>query len=86
MNNDLLVLHHKGKKVTTLVGTPIFSNSYDFMFFPERYIPAGYDHRPDLISNLFLDSPNGWKYIMLINGLSDPFESLNVGDRISIPT
>jgi hypothetical protein len=29
--------------------------------------------------------PQGWWEVMAVNGLSDPFESLNVGDRISLP-
>ena len=84
ISNNLVILRHKGKIVTTLAGSPFFTTPTSL--FPERFIPAGYEHRPDLISNLFFDSSQNWTYVMAINGLSDPFESLNVGDRISLPS
>jgi hypothetical protein len=49
------------------------------------YIPAGYEHRPDLISNLFYGSPKNWWLLMLVNSVEDPFEGFNVGDSILIP-
>jgi len=48
-------------------------------------IPAGYEHRPDLISNLFFDTPAYWWLLMLLNNVADPFEGFNVGDSILIP-
>ena len=48
-------------------------------------IPAGFEHRPDLISNVFYGSPSNWWLLMLVNGISDPFEGFNVRDRILIP-
>jgi len=49
------------------------------------YIPEGYEHRPDLISNLFYGSPKNWWLQMLVNSVEDPFEGFNVGDSILIP-
>jgi hypothetical protein len=48
-------------------------------------IPAGFEHRPDLISNLFFGTPGYWWYLMLVNGVTDPFEGFNSGDQILIP-
>lgn len=53
--------------------------------FDVGYIPAGFEHRADLISDLFYDTPaNDW-LILLVNNIDDPFEGLNVDDRILIP-
>jgi|TARA_R110002020_G_scaffold22920_9_gene76866 hypothetical protein len=49
------------------------------------YVPVGYEHRPDLISDLFYDSPRNDWLILLVNNIEDPFEGLNVGDRILLP-
>ena len=49
------------------------------------YVPAGYEHRPDLISNVFYGSPRNWWLLMLVNGISDPFEGFNQNDAILIP-
>jgi hypothetical protein len=49
------------------------------------YIPAGYEHRPDLISNLFYDTTSYDWLILMFNNIKDPFQELNVDDRILIP-
>jgi hypothetical protein len=49
------------------------------------FIPAGYEHRPDLISNIFYGTPSYWWLLMEYNNIFDPFEGFNVGDRILIP-
>lgn len=49
------------------------------------YIPAGYEHRPDLISNLFYDTVTKDWLIMMFNNIKDPFQELNVGDRVLLP-
>lgn len=49
------------------------------------YIPAGFEHRPDLISNLFYNTVTKDWLIMMFNNISDPFQQLNVNDRILIP-
>tara|TARA_R100001509_G_scaffold102506_1_gene60188 strand:- start:9 stop:302 length:294 start_codon:yes stop_codon:yes gene_type:complete len=47
-------------------------------------IPAGYEHRADKISNLFYGTPNLDWLICWTNNISDPFQQLNVGDRIKL--
>jgi len=83
------VINHKGKNIVTTVTSPAHENylvtlgsryNYDV-----GYIPIGYEHRPDLISNLFYDTPSLWWLILQVNNLDDPFEGLNTGDRIVIP-
>jgi hypothetical protein len=49
------------------------------------YIPAGYEHRPDLISNYFYNTTTKDWLIVMFNNIRDPFQELNVGDRILIP-
>lgn len=83
-----ITLYHKGKKVPTSVGSIIYENSIiSLAGIPsvEKFIPAGYDHRPDLISNLFFDGPSSWWVVMELNGLSDPFENLKLNERIVLP-
>jgi len=77
-----MLLYHKGKTTSTSVGSLAQLTSLGSV---EKFIPAGYEHRPDLISNLFFDTPNYWWAVMELNGLSDPFESLNVNDRVMLP-
>lgn len=48
-------------------------------------VPPGYEHRPDLISDLFYNTVTLDWLILLFNGIDDPFENLNVGDTILIP-
>lgn len=84
-----VLMEHRGIKTNTSVGHPAndllvkyMNRIYDFDI---GYIPNGYQHRPDAISELFYNSPGYWWLIMLANNVSDPFEQLNVGDRILIP-
>jgi hypothetical protein len=79
------------KKVTTttILNTPQFDNlaknldtAYDYEV---GYVPAGYAHRPDLISNVFYGTPKNWWLLMYVNGINDPFEGFKVNDRILIP-
>ena len=83
-----ILLYHKGKTTSTSVGSLEYGNTINSLASlgsVEKFIPAGYEHRPDLISNLFFDTPNYWWAVMELNGLSDPFESLNVNDRVMLP-
>ena len=79
---------HRGKTVTTVVGDQkyeaLVKNIKNYSF-KVGYIPAGYEHRPDLISNLFYGTPAYWWLLMETNNLDDSFEGLNVNDRILIP-
>jgi len=84
-----LQFNHKDKPTTTSVGLKTADNTianlmalYDYEVV---YIPAGYEHRPDLISDLFYRTPEYWWLIMLFNNVIDPFEDFNVGDRVLLP-
>tara|TARA_R100000005_G_C4935857_1_gene162671 strand:+ start:496 stop:798 length:303 start_codon:yes stop_codon:yes gene_type:complete len=84
-------IHHKGKVLKTSVG----STSYEDFFAGEAglrnfrningNIPLGYEHRPDLISNLFLESPLSWWVICERNAIFDVFEQLKAGEAIRLP-
>lgn len=84
-----VMVEHKGVKVNTSVGHPaqdlLAQYSGRLYQFDIGYIPAGYGHRPDLISELFYNTAGYWWLLMLVNNVTDPFEGFNVGDRILIP-
>ena len=86
---DELRVGHKDVVITTIVNSPkfdsIISNLGDAYEYEVGYVPAGYEHRPDLISNVFYGSPKNWWLLMLVNGISDPFEGFNQNDAILIP-
>ena len=82
-------MYHKDRPVTTSVGSVIadnaianLENSYEF---DVGYVPAGYEHRPDLISDIFYNTPEYWWLLLLFNNITDPFEGFKAGDRILIP-
>jgi len=81
-------ISHKEKVITTSNTSQIFE---DYLFrlksskFKVAYIPAGYEHRADLISDLFYDTPIYDWLLLYFNDIKDPFNELNVGDRILIP-
>jgi|TARA_A100000172_G_scaffold41301_3_gene25214 hypothetical protein len=81
------VLEHRGKRTTTSVGSN-FDQYLPVMYQAsnkEGRIPPECGNRPDAIADIFYDSPGYWWYVMQYNGISDPFEQLNRGDRILIP-
>ena len=47
-------------------------------------IPPGYEHRADKIADLFYGSPTLDWLVLWTNNISDPFEQLRVGERITI--
>jgi hypothetical protein len=82
-------IKHKGNVTRTITTSQVanefivnLAKSYEVDI---GYIPAGFEHRPDLISELFYDTPSYEWLIMMMNNIDDPYESLNVGDRILIP-
>jgi len=82
-------IKHKGK-VTKTITTSQTANEFvvnlDKSYEMDvGYIPAGFEHRPDLISELFYDTPSYEWLIMMVNNIDDPYESFNVGDRILLP-
>lgn len=80
---------HKDKLVNSTVGSKKQDNrikNLDLLYnYDVAVVPVGYEHRPDLISNVFFGTPAYWFLILEINNITDPFESLNVGDEILIP-
>ena len=86
---DKVTYNHKGKTITSIVNSPVFENiitnidkaySYDI-----AYIPPGLSNRPDLISNEYYGNPSNWWLVLLVNNISDPFESLEVSQKIVLP-
>lgn len=77
-DNKTLVVGN-GEELSDYIDTLQKSN------FEVAYVPAGMEHRPDLISYAFYGTVTKDWLIMMYNNLSDPFQSLNVGDRILIP-
>tara|TARA_R110000824_G_scaffold179488_3_gene359707 strand:- start:724 stop:1017 length:294 start_codon:yes stop_codon:yes gene_type:complete len=80
---------HKNKSTNSAVGSDGFDmsermllDSYDYEI---GYVIPGYEHRPDLISDVFYKTSEYWWLILLYNNIDDPFEGLNVGDQIKIP-
>ncbi len=86
---DVNEVIHRGVTTTTIVNTPKFdevvSNIGSSYLYEVGYVPAGYEHRPDLISNVFYGTPKNWWLLMLVNGISDPNEGFKQNDKILIP-
>lgn len=79
---------HKDKMIATTFNSLEYESyikSLDVIKFDLGRIPAGYEHRADLISNLFYGTPTLDWVICLVNKINDPFQQLNVGDPIKIP-
>lgn len=86
---DEIRVQHRSIITNTIVNTEkfdsILSDIDDAFEYEVGYVPNGYAHRPDLISNVFYGSPKNWWLLMLVNGIDDPFEGFNENDRILIP-
>ena len=86
---DVNQVRHRNVITTTIVNTPKFdsmlSNLDSAYEYEVGYVPNGYEHRPDLISNVFYGTPKNWWLLMLVNNISDPNEGFNVSDKILIP-
>jgi hypothetical protein len=80
---------HRNVITTTILNTPqfdsILSNLDSAYEYEVGYVPNGYEHRPDLISNIFYGTPKNWWLLMLVNSISDPNEGFNLNDKILIP-
>lgn len=77
----------KNKKVVSSLNSSPFESSIETLRgFPRKtgVIPPGFEHRADLIANLFYGTPSFDWIILWTNNISDPFQQLNVGDRITI--
>ena len=78
---------HKEKSVATNLNSLEFRrfvNNLDSAPFEVGIIPPGFEHRADKISDLFYGTPTLDWLICWANNVSDPFQQLNVGDRIKI--
>lgn len=78
---------HKGKVLTVSKSQAVSSylSLLEGNNVTTGFIPAGYEHRPDLISDLFYGTVTKDWMIIMFNNIKDPFQELNVGDRILIP-
>ena len=91
MNNKKLKINGNHKNITT--NTIVNAKKFDLLLenldnayeYEVGYVPAGYAHRPDLISNVFYGTPKNWWLLMLVNSIDDPFEGFNENDLILIP-
>jgi len=87
----LITLIHKGKKITTTVGSKGYEATFGGINPPALSnhtvgnIPYGYHQRPDLIADLFYNSPSAWWRVCEINNIFDVFEQLTSGDQIFLP-
>ena len=82
-------IFHKGKRMFTSVGSSKYESVYGGSIdgLPVTgIIPLGYDHRPDLIADLFLDTPSAWWIICETNAIFDVFEQLKPGKGIRLPS
>lgn len=86
---DSVSISHRDTVVTTIVNSTVFDNiikNIETVYeYEVGFIPDGYEHRPDLISNLFYGTPNNWWLLMLVNNINDPFEGFYINQRILIP-
>lgn len=79
---------HKDKTITTSLNSQDFERfifQMDNFAFDVGQIPPGFEHRADLISNLFYNTPTLDWLLCWFNGISDPFQQLNIMDQIKIP-
>jgi hypothetical protein len=79
---------HKGKRIVSSINSQqleIFIENLNTYEYDVGVVPAGYEHRADLISNLFYETPTLDWLICLVNNISDPFQELKIGTVIKIP-
>jgi len=86
---DAMFVKHRNATVTTIVNSPIFDNVLANMDEAYEYevgfVPAGYAHRPDLISHVYYGTAKNWWLLMLVNNVTDPNEGFKLNERILIP-
>ena len=79
---------HRNKSVLTVVNNEDYDNllkRIEYLQVEVGYVPAGYEGRPDLISNVFYGTPNYWWLLCQINNVTDPQEGFDTNQRIFIP-
>ena len=85
---DFNQVSHRGINIVdTTTSESYHSNviNLDKLPYDKGTIPPGYEHRPDLISDLFYGSVKLDWLLLLFNNIDDPFQQLNIGDTILIP-
>ena len=85
-----IFVNHRGHPIPTSVGSRSYEGVFgggaaSLLMSKTGNIPAGYAHRPDLISDLFMNSASSWWYICEGNSIFDVFEQLKTGDAIRLP-
>jgi len=81
------IIEHKRKLVATSLNSAKFREymkSLESFNYSVGIIPPGFEHRADKISELFYGTPELDWLVCWTNNVSDPFQQLNVGDRIEI--
>jgi len=83
------VYSHRNKQITSIVNNTeadnfITKSDYVSNSKPGN-IPIEYEHRPDLIANLFLGDANSLWYLCLLSNKYDVFEDFKSGEKISLP-
>lgn len=78
---------HKFKNITVSESVSVsdFIDQLSVNGYTVGKIPPGYEHRPDLISDLFYGTVTKDWVIVMFNKIKDPFQQLNAGDEILIP-
>ena len=82
------IINHKGKDVSTSLNTE-FENLLTEGPKDKKYrkgaVISYIENRPDTLSYIYYNTPYQWWYIMAFNNMKDPFEDMNLNDRILIP-
>ena len=83
-------------KTIEFKGKPVFdiANSAEWIRVHKRFqtgptnytqVPAGLEHRPDLLSYYAYGTEEYYWVILVANNILDPEEELNIGDTIRLP-
>ena len=80
-------ISHKGKKVSTNVGTrfdDIVADA-DNVQYRRSFLQSVHEARPDSLSDVFYDTAENWWYLLHINNIPDPIQGLVPGTMIKLP-
>lgn len=80
------IIHKNYEIVTSLLSLDFENaiNQINSLPFKIGTIPPGYEHRADRIADLFYGEASLDWIVCWTNGIYDPFQQLNIGDRIKI--
>lgn len=88
LSKGSVTIVHKNRAITTSLTSRDFESfiqSMDNFAYTNGSVPAGLEHRADLIANVVYGDPTLDWLICWFNNISDPFQQLNAGDSIRIP-